>query len=148
MQALLPDDRLEVIDHDECLRLLREGQVGRLGFLADGTPRIEPVNYVVADGAVIVVSRPGTKLDAVAGYDAVAFEIDAVEEWAQAGWSVLVCGRATVVPLRDLPSEPDAPLLQPWAPVSDAYLIRIDIDEVTGRRVRTDPGRVSVVHAG
>jgi nitroimidazol reductase NimA-like FMN-containing flavoprotein (pyridoxamine 5'-phosphate oxidase superfamily) len=145
MEALHPPDRLEPLDTEECLSLLSAGEVGRLGFVADGQPRIEPVNFRLVDGTVVIVSRAGAKLDAAVHRQLVAFELDAVEQWAHAGWSVLVLGSAHVVVdpaecARLLASGPE-----PWTPISELSVIRIEVAEVTGRRVRVDPGGVSVL---
>ncbi len=59
MDALYPADRLESLDRDECLRLLAGQEIGRFGFVTDGQPRIEPVNYRLIDGDVVIASRPG-----------------------------------------------------------------------------------------
>ena len=40
---------IEVVDGDECLRLLRGRRVGRVGIVVAGEPLILPVNYAVLD---------------------------------------------------------------------------------------------------
>ncbi len=78
----------------------------------------------------------------------VAFEIDAVEEWAQAGWSVLAVGTASVVDDEDQRTALAAREPQAWAPSPGLRLIRIAVDELSGRRVRVDAGGVSVLVQG
>lgn len=145
MAAQHPADRLEPLDRHECLELLSQMEVGRIGFVVDGQPRIEPVNYRVVDGDVVFVSRPGAKLDAAVQGQRVAFEIDAVEEWARAGWSVHAVGVASLVSdpaeLADLAAHgPEA-----WAPTSELSVVRIAVADVTGRRVQVHPGVVTLV---
>jgi uncharacterized protein len=139
------DDRLEALDREECLALLSESVVGRLGFVVAGQPRIEPVNYRLVGADLVVASRPGAKLDAAVHEERVALEIDALEEWAQAGWSVLALGTATVV----TDEEERASLTdlgpRPWAPSADTTFVRVVVDELTGRRLRIDPGKVSLL---
>ena len=49
-----PEKSLEVLSDDECLRLLGEAVIGRVGFQADDVLHILPVNYAVdADGTVV-----------------------------------------------------------------------------------------------
>jgi uncharacterized protein len=54
MGSATSGDTLEVIDQDECLRLLAERPIGRLGYCIRGTPHIEPVNFAVYEGDVVV----------------------------------------------------------------------------------------------
>lgn len=145
MEALHPGERLEVLDRAACMSLLEEADVGRLGFVVDGEPRIEPVNFRVVDGDILVATRAGAKVDAAAVSSRVAFEVDAVEEWARAGWSVLAVGAATLVTDADERAAVVGRAPRPWAPVQGLALIRIAVDRLTGRRVRVDPGGVSVV---
>ena len=145
MDALHAEDRLEVLDREECLALLAASQVGRLGFVVAEQPRIEPVNYRLVGDDLVVSSRPGAKLDAALHQQRVALEIDALEEWAQAGWSVLALGTASVVsdPAERTALAGGGP--HPWAPAPGLMLIRVAVDALTGRRVRIGPGGVSVV---
>jgi uncharacterized protein len=145
MDALHDEDRLEILERDECLALLAAAEVGRLAFVVAGQPRIEPVNCRLVGQDLVLSSRPGAKLDAAVQEQRVAVEIDEVEEWAHAGWSVLAVGTASVV------SDPDerATLAeggpQPWAPAPGLTLIRVAVDGVSGRRVRIGAGGVSLV---
>lgn len=144
METQHPADRLEPLDRQECLEFLGQLDIGRFGFVVEGQPRIEPVNYRLVEGDVVFLSRPGAKLDAAVHRQRVAFEIDAVEEWARAGWSVLAVGVASVVSdpdeLADLAARPEA-----WAPTAELSVVRIAVADVTGRRVRVHPGGVSLI---
>jgi uncharacterized protein len=53
---------LEVIDPDECRRLLAGDEIGRLAVADGGAPTVVPVNYVVDGDAVVFRTAPGTKL--------------------------------------------------------------------------------------
>ena len=75
----------------------------------------------------------------------VALEIDAVEEWAEAGWSVLALGTASIVTDPEERASLAGRGPRPWAPVPDLVLIRVAMDTLTGRRVRVGPGGVSLV---
>jgi hypothetical protein len=126
--------RLEVIPYDECLRLLEEGQVGRLGGVWDGEPHVVPLNYRWDGSGVICRLDPGLTLHARADRT-VVFEIDGFDTTARTGWSVIVRGRA---------AEAEAPSAAvgepvPWAPGVREHRVRIEAMSVSGRRI-TRPG--------
>lgn len=124
------------LDIDECLRLLEHGTVGRIGLLNDNVPEILPVNYRWFEGAVVLRTELGDRLDRLAARQPVAFEIDEVSTDDGLGWSVLVRGRGEEVAdpselarLRRLP-------LRPWAPGRRDRYVRILPGSITGRRLR------------
>lgn len=90
----MTDAWLEQLSQEACLRLLREGAVGRVGVVVDGDPIILPVNYRLVEppsGPLLVVrTRPGNVIEQAATN--VAFEIDSVDLVNQRGWSVVVRG--------------------------------------------------------
>ena len=55
--------RIELLDRDRCLQLLREDEIGRLAVLADGGPVILPVNYRMDGESIVFRTDPGLKLD-------------------------------------------------------------------------------------
>jgi nitroimidazol reductase NimA-like FMN-containing flavoprotein (pyridoxamine 5'-phosphate oxidase superfamily) len=128
---------MEVLSRAECLELLAGQHFGRIGVVADGRPIILPVNYVFEDGHVAVRTDPGTKLTAAAqGH--VAFEVDQIDESSRTGWSVLVTGvgydvtdalDATSVAAREFP-------VDTWVPGQRSHWIRIETEQVSGRRLR------------
>ena len=130
------EPQMEVLDEDECRRLLAERHLGRLAIPDFGGPVIFPVNYVLDRDLVVFRTDPGTKLDAATEREQVAFEVDAVEEATRTGWSVVV--RGTLAELTDpahlerLRSFP----LYPWAPGEKARYVRVRPRSVTGRRIR------------
>ena len=64
----------------ECEDLLQRNHVGRLCFINDGQPDIEPVHYVRGDGWIFLRSAMGTKIEAFAHRPYVAFEIDEIND--------------------------------------------------------------------
>lgn len=69
---------LEVLDNEECYRLLATQRVGRLGVNAEHYSLIFPVNYSLDQASVIVFRTAlGTKLLA-ANHANVTFEVDSV----------------------------------------------------------------------
>ena len=126
--------RLEVIPYDDCVRLLDEGQVGRLGGVWDGQPQIVPLNYRWDGSGVLCRLDPGLSLRALRD-GTVVFEIDGFDTTARTGWSVIVRGRASEA--EALPADVAEPV--PWAPGVRDHRIRIEADSVSGRRI-TRPG--------
>jgi nitroimidazol reductase NimA-like FMN-containing flavoprotein (pyridoxamine 5'-phosphate oxidase superfamily) len=133
---------LEPLDHDECLRLLREASVGRVAVVIDEFPVVLPVNYrLVETSAVTWVAfrtRPGNVLEQASMH--AAFEIDAIEAGHKQGWSVLVRGTLHHV-------DPDAADFrdrfdpEPWVTEDRVAWLVIEPFSITGRRLHpADPG--------
>ncbi|HEX6567918.1 MAG TPA: pyridoxamine 5'-phosphate oxidase family protein [Acidimicrobiales bacterium] len=127
---------LEIIDPDECRRLLATDVVGRLAVVDGGTPAIFPVNYVLDGEAIVFRTAGGTKLSA-GRRGSVAFEIDAIDRTDHTGWSVVVVGQleevtqfdaATSERVRRLPVEP-------WSGGDKPHWMRLVPRRVTGRRI-------------
>jgi nitroimidazol reductase NimA-like FMN-containing flavoprotein (pyridoxamine 5'-phosphate oxidase superfamily) len=128
---------IEVIDRDECLRLLATQEVGRLGFVDHGAADVLPVNYALDGEAIVFATALGTKLWA-AERAQVAFEIDSTDPEARTGWSVVVHGQAQEVTTLDSPvlvTRAKDLALQPWAGGDRPHLVRIVPRTITGRRV-------------
>jgi nitroimidazol reductase NimA-like FMN-containing flavoprotein (pyridoxamine 5'-phosphate oxidase superfamily) len=125
---------LDVLDPDECLRLLARHHLGRLAVVVDDQPLVFPVNYALAGHSIVFRTDPGTKLHAANGHR-VAFEIDGTDAQYHEGWSVLVVGTAheELEPsrLHDMARLP----LAPWRPGATAHWMRISTGAVTGRRI-------------
>lgn len=85
---------LEVLDRDECLRLLATAELGRIALTDDALPVIVPVNFRLAQQLVLIRTGLGTKLDAATRNAVVAFEVDDVDPVRKVGWSVMVQGIA------------------------------------------------------
>ncbi len=130
---------LEVLPLAQCLSLLRSRPLGRLAYVDAGQPSIVPVNHIVDGSAIVLRSLAGNKLDAAVLNQPVAFQLDDHDPARGTGWSVLVRGIARLVDDTTDVSRYAAEL-DSWA-VADpdvATWIRIDSDEITGRRLRRD----------
>jgi hypothetical protein len=128
---------LEIIERDECLRLMMTEEVGRVAFVHGGVAEVLPVNYVLDGDAVVFATAPGAKLTS-AERGPVTFEVDRVDRATRSGWSVVVHGRADEVTDYDDPAVVDrlrALPLHPWAGGERAHLLRIAPRTITGRRV-------------
>jgi nitroimidazol reductase NimA-like FMN-containing flavoprotein (pyridoxamine 5'-phosphate oxidase superfamily) len=130
------------LDEAECLRLISPGGIGRIAFVGRSDLTVLPVNYRLADGAILFRtaqdSRTGEDLRtgiAHAEYR-VAFEIDRFDEASREGWSVLIQG-----PAHHLDSEAEqaaalAAGVEPWPSGEKDHFIRITPVHITGRRIR------------
>ncbi len=109
--------------------------IGRIVFTDKALPAVQPVNFVLDDGCVIIRTAEGTKLAAAMRGTVVAFEIDDYDALAESGWSVTVVGRAEQV----IDAAESARLarlpLRVWAPGSRARFIRIRPEYIAGRRI-------------
>ncbi len=132
---MLIDDGLELLEEAECRQLLAGGSIGRVGLTVGALPVILPVNYAVVDGDVVFRTGEGTKLRASHHGTVMAFEIDAYDEDAQTGWSVLAVGCA-----REVLDEDDASTFRglgiaPWANGERTRYVRLHPEMLTGRRI-------------
>ncbi|MCK0112002.1 pyridoxamine 5'-phosphate oxidase family protein [Ornithinimicrobium sp. F0845] len=129
----------EVLDTATCLALLREAAFGRLAVIVNGRPEIYPVNHAVHHGSVVFRTGRGSKLAGAVG-QAVAYEVDGVDEATGQAWSVVVAGHAhEVQQLHDILEALDLPVF-PWEEGPKPHFVRIDPDGITGRRF--------VIHGG
>jgi uncharacterized protein len=127
---------LETLPLPECLRLLSQVPVGRVGFAVDGEITVLPVNHAVDGESVVFRSAAGSKLTAAAGQDAVVFEADDYDALSQTGWSVVVNGRAEPVYDEAEIQVLESAHLATWPDgVDRPYWIRIRPSSVTGRRL-------------
>lgn len=125
------------LSNEECLQLLmtHRPRLGRLAFTSHGRVLVFPMNFVLVDRRLYFRTAPGSKLLAALRIDRVTFEIDHVDEVWREGWSVLAFGRLRQVTdpeeLADLAHRP----LRPWAEGDRHHHLRMDIDELSGRRI-------------
>lgn len=125
----------EVLDREECLRLLARGGVGRIGLTARALRVILPVNYALLGEDMVVRTSRGTNLAAATARTVVAFEIDEVDPSDLRGWSVLVTGVAQEVSDPDQRRRCDALGLPAWAGAENTCYVRISTEIVTGQRI-------------
>lgn len=122
---------LEILEADECRRLLEVGGVGRVALPGE-PPIVRPVNFAFDDGKVVIRTGIGSLWRAATASCLATFEIDGVRNVDHRGWSVLASG-----PLA--PLEPDdrvlALPLRAWAPMGRDRLVAITVTELSGRRL-------------
>ncbi len=120
----------------ECLVLLATVPVGRIVYTRRALPAVEPVNFAVHDGLIIVRADAGGKLAAAVRRAVVAFQADELDLAARCGWSVTVVGRSEEVTDPGEIAGLAGLGLQSWAPGARDHFIRITPGMVTGRRLR------------
>ena len=125
---------LEVLEADECLRLLSSATLGRLAVSAGALPSIVPVNFLLDGDRILIRTSPGTKLSAALVQSVVAFEVDDFDSFSHSGWSVSVTGLADeVCDATELERIGRLPL--PHWSSRGGHVIAITTEFVSGRRI-------------
>jgi uncharacterized protein len=128
--------RVTELTREESVHLLQDKSfVGRVGFMAAGQIVVLPVNYLAEDDAIFFCTADGTKLSALSGGAAVAFEVDASQPMYHSGWSVLVNGTAHEVTDPDELERLRRGPLKSWAVTRAQHWVRITIDTISGRQI-------------
>jgi nitroimidazol reductase NimA-like FMN-containing flavoprotein (pyridoxamine 5'-phosphate oxidase superfamily) len=137
---------MEMLELDECWRLIETTKVGRLAVSIANHPDIFPVNHVVDERTIIFRTAEGTKLAAALLGTAVAFEIDGWDDEAGSAWSVVVKGHAVELErLLDVLHAEELPLY-PWNGSYKPRFVKIEADEISGRRFAVVPGTLHHHH--
>lgn len=131
---MLVDQGLEILSESCCRDLLHRETVGRVAVSVSALPAIFPVNYRMVDGDVVFLTSEGLKANAAIAGNVVGFEVDHLDPERQAGWSVLVVGRARLVPGHEREAMGDLDL-RPWVDGGRSLLVRIRPEFISGRRI-------------
>ncbi|TDU83807.1 nitroimidazol reductase NimA-like FMN-containing flavoprotein (pyridoxamine 5'-phosphate oxidase superfamily) [Kribbella voronezhensis] len=126
---------LQILDDDECLKLLSSVPVGRLVFTLGGLPAVRLVNFYVDERTVIFATADGDKYRAAQRGDVVAFEVDTVDPDRHLGWTVTATGHLSVVDPEEVAVLERTRPIRAWAPNRDRHLIRLAIEVLEGRRL-------------
>ncbi|MGV9938486.1 pyridoxamine 5'-phosphate oxidase family protein [Streptomyces sp. NPDC003401] len=127
--------RLRDLGEEECRALLSTHGVGRISLTTPHGPAVFPVNYEVADAAIVFRTAPDAAPAAAVGQQ-VAFEADHVDEAMSQGWSVLAVG-----PARAVTDPAEARRLDerahtdPWAGGGRTLWVAVTVERLTGRRI-------------
>ena len=123
-----------MLELNACWELLRQTDVGRLAVSIGDHPELFPINFVVDHGTIVFRTAEGTKLAAAVPGRFVAFEIDGYDAAGGDAWSVVIKGRAVEIERKqDLFDALDLPLF-PWHASPKHRFVRIEPDDVSGRR--------------
>ena len=138
MRTVSRNSGIEIIDSDECRRLLAQDEIGRVAVIIGATPMILPVNYALDGDAIVFRTMPGSRLDVGQGH--AAFEVDSFDRDCKSGWSVLVTGHLEEVSwyqAKDMARVQALPV-EPWAPGERTMWMRLRPSFITGRIIRGD----------
>jgi len=132
------DVRLESLSRYDCWQLVSEASgpdgIARVVWSGPDGPAIVPVNYTVADGSLWFQTAPGSRLATECADQRVLVEVDQIEPATHTGWSVIVTGVATAVPVAQDPGLLGSLLVWPSGPRE--LLLKVEAAELTGRRLR------------
>jgi len=131
------DEGLDILDEDECLRLLGTVPIGRVGICSGSLPAILPVNFELYGRLIVFRTGRGTKLDAAVRSAVVAFQADQYDALYHSGWSVLAIGQA-----KDMTDNIDLiagdARVRPWAGGERQHYVTIEAEFLSGRRINRD----------
>jgi hypothetical protein len=127
-------DQIRHLTESECWSLLRAADVGRLAVAIGDHPDVFPINHLVDGNSIVFRSAAGTKLAASVLGRSVAFEVDGYDVDGGEAWSVVVKGRARLIENMFEFLEAEQLPLFPWHVGPKPNIVRIEPDEVTGRR--------------
>ena len=130
--------RLEPLSRYDCWRLVTGAAgpdgIARVAWTGPAGPAIVPVNYAVADGFIWFQTTAGSRLARECCDQKVLVEVDQVDLASHTGWSVVVTGMATCLPTASDPGILSDLVVWPSGPRQ--LLLRVEPDELTGRRLR------------
>lgn len=130
---------VELLDEDECWRLLAGQRLGRLAIIhIDGAPDIFPVNFITHERAILLRTANDAKLRHLSQHPDVAFEVDG--EDGPVHWSVVVRGRARrVTDTRVIDASAIGELVSA-SPTAKEFALMISANAVSGRRFAKGAG--------
>jgi uncharacterized protein len=123
------------LDRAESLKLLATVPVGRLIFTVNALPAVRLMNFVVADGLIVMRTSAGSTAARKGGGTIVTFEVDELDAATCSGWSVTVTGRAALVSDRAQAAQYRQLPLMSWAAGPRDQFMTITTDLAEGRRV-------------
>jgi nitroimidazol reductase NimA-like FMN-containing flavoprotein (pyridoxamine 5'-phosphate oxidase superfamily) len=126
---------LETLRVPDCRRLIAAGGVGRVVFVAERGPVALPVNFAMIGEDILFRTAAGSPLEDADEWT-VGFEVDHIDNAMKEGWSVLVTGVLHRVTDEDELAEARDLRVEPWASGGRDTYLRVQIEEMTGRRIR------------
>jgi nitroimidazol reductase NimA-like FMN-containing flavoprotein (pyridoxamine 5'-phosphate oxidase superfamily) len=124
----------EVLDRQECLRLVGTTTLGRVGVSRGALPTVIPVDFRLDGERILIRPRTGSKLEVALRDTVVAFEADEVDTQTGAGWSVIVTGVSSV-----LSGDDHQRAEAHWATSTGERVVAISTQKITGRRAMGTP---------
>jgi nitroimidazol reductase NimA-like FMN-containing flavoprotein (pyridoxamine 5'-phosphate oxidase superfamily) len=128
------DRQMKPMTRKQALDKLASAEYGRIVFTQHAMPAIRPVNHVLSDGRIIILSHDGSAIATRADHhhgNVVVYEADQIDPRTRTGWSVTVTGLARIVEDPALIALYQQ-ALHPWVAGSKNTVIGIDTDIVAG----------------
>lgn len=133
------------LDRQTSLRLLAGLEVGRVAWTDGDRVMVFPLNFAL-DGENILVRTPSATVLAAAKTSRVlTFQGDDFEPGLHTGWTVLVSGPAEEI-TDAAEMERVRGLVTPWRDDGPFRVLRIRVEQVTGRRLELRPGVIESVY--
>jgi hypothetical protein len=126
---------LEILDREECLRLLATATLGRVGITIGALPVIIPMGFQLTGDQVVLRVGVGTKVDAALHNAVVAFEADEVEPLGGGGWSVSLTGFAREVTDPAELGQMRRARIPRWVECGPDRYVAVSTDLISGRRI-------------
>ncbi len=133
------------LDRETSLGLLAGIDVGRVAWADGDRVMVFPLNFAVEGEYIYAQTTSETILAAAATHAILTFHGDDFEPGVRTGWSVLVSGPAEEVEPGD-EADRVRTLVTPWRRNGPFRVLRIRIDEVSGRRLMLRPGSIESVY--
>lgn len=134
---------LEPLAAEDCWARLRTAAVARVAHVTDGQPHISVVNVTVEGDDVLVRSTRGSRVSAALARPGarVALQVEAIDEDAHGGWSVVAHG--TMTPVLDTVETARLDRIHPpsWL-LGDhgGTWLRLHVATIAGRHLHPSPG--------
>ena len=127
-----PTGRLVELTTDQCWELLAGPPVGRLAWHGSDGLSVVPVNFLAAEGRLVVNTAAYSSIARECDDQPVAFQVDELDPRTRSGWSVLVRGVAHIDygGARAAGARPDV-----WPSGTKPLQLAIEPVSLTGRRL-------------
>jgi uncharacterized protein len=128
---------LHALSRAECLHLLSEVEIGRVGVAIGALPAIFPVNFRVwEDDLILFGADRDSRLARSTDRAVIAFQADSYDHDRRTGWTVMGIGRSTCTPRPDERSGLRGAAPDPWVNGHEPeLLVQLRLSEVTGHRI-------------
>jgi hypothetical protein len=140
------DRQMKPMTRQQALDKLAAAEYGRVVFTQHAMPAIRPVNHLLSDGRIIILTHDDSAIAARADHgrgNVVVYEADQIDPSTRTGWSVTVTGLARLVEDPALIARYQK-ALRPWIAGAIGTVIGIGTDIVTGFELtEADAGCIS-----
>ena len=127
--------RLVELSTAECHELLEAREVARVAWCTGEGPVVLPVNCRVQGDTAWIRTSPYTRLAREVADQHVALQVDDIDDFNRSGWSVLARGRAEILSAPDARAVLGSVIPEPWVEGNRTLVVRIEIEQLSGRRL-------------